>query len=632
MFTPRFSLMLAVMVGVLIFPNRLPAREVLLLLQASKEFPRISEGDLIELKDGRFCVVYTRFTSGGADDSAADLVVQTSADGGKTWSSAKVLLRNEGKCNVMSVTLRRIRSGELLLFYLRKDSEADACNLFVRRSTDELLTLGEPVRVTTLDGYHVVNNDRVLELSTGRLIVPAALHTGFDRATKKVTPFVGQGVPLAYYSDDGGKTWHRDQTPIPPTNQRKLVLQEPGVVELMDGRLWMYMRTGYGSQFGCSSTDGGLHWSVPEPSTLASPCSPAIIERCPWTGELVCVWNDYRGDHPFKPPQRTPLCLATSKDEGQTWSKSIVLEDRPDGCFCYPSLTWIKDRLLVSYTEFSRFKVISLARERMAEQLAVAQPPKVRLPSPKAALLPDALDYGRSYINTKANWNSPRFWVESRLVMTDPARKATHTYFQCGSCKSENTFPPRHLFHIDNYDFLPIFSDTDCVIFRRPVTVRGEYRSVRPVAEMWGGTTPALRTFKGTVLATVQEIAAAMTAGKPLVTQTELRDEKTGRTAVIECPVKTINWHRDKGEWQVDTGPVLLPDLTVPPEHWSQKLRLAYVAFNAFDWAEFIVEEPTAVLQAGKEMAKVHHYMGQVQAKARNVVLSQELEVVGTKH
>ena len=74
MSTPRFSLVLAALLGALALPNRLPAKETLLVLQATKEFPRISEGDLIELKDGRLCAVYTRFTSGGADDSAADLV------------------------------------------------------------------------------------------------------------------------------------------------------------------------------------------------------------------------------------------------------------------------------------------------------------------------------------------------------------------------------------------------------------------------------------------------------------------------------------------------------------------------------------------------------------------------------
>lgn len=601
------------------------AKETLLVVEATKEMPRISEGDLVELKDGRLCIVYTRFVGGGDDDAKADLVMQTSADGGKTWSPAKVLVRNEGKCNVMSVTLRRLRNGELLLFYLRKDSAADACNLFVRRSTDEFQTLREPVRCTVLDGYHVVNNDRVLETSTGRLVVPAALHTGFDPSSKKVTPFVGQGVPIAYYSDDAGRTWRRDETPIPPTKGRKLTLQEPGAVQLKDGRLWMYSRTTHGSQYGCYSSDGGLHWTESAPTALASPCSPATIERCPWTGELVCVWNDYRGDHPFTPPKRTPLCLAVSKDEGKTWSKSVVLEDRANGCFCYTSMTWVKDRLLLTYGEFNRWCVVALSKDWLTAQLAAAQTPAARPASPTKAFL-KPLDYGRSYVNTKANWNSPRFWIESRLEIRDPVTKTVRTYYQCGSCKSEHTFPPRHLFHLDNYDFLPVFGDPESVVFRRAVDVRGDSRTVQPTAKSWGGAVPLLRSFEGRVLKNTQEISAAMTAGLPLVSQTEIRDEKTGRVAVLECPVKTINWQRDTGDWQVDTGPVLLPDLSVPPAEWSKHLRLAYVAFNAFDWAEFVVEQPTPLPQAGQPVAQTHHYSAQVQTKARNVILAQELD------
>ena len=62
--------------------------------------------------------------------------------------------------------------------------------------------------------------------------------------------------------------------------------------------------------------------------------------------------------------------------------------------------------------------------------------------------------------------------------------------------------------------------------------------------------------------------------------QTEIRDRKTRRVAVIEYPVKTINFERNRKDWQVDTGPVLLPDLTVPPEQWSHTVWLAYIAFR----------------------------------------------------
>jgi len=322
--------------------------ETLLVIEPSEGHPRNSEGDIVELKDGRLCLVYTRFTGGTRDHSAADLAMRTSADCGKTWSDDRIIVTNEGKCNVMSVSIVRLKNNELLLFYLRKDKRRLFCNTFVRRSTDEFDTLSDPVRVTGLEGYHVVNNDRVVQLSTGRLIVPAALHTGFDEKGK-VTEFSSMGVPVVYYSDDDGRTWRRSDTSIPPVSERKMVLQEPGVVELRDGRLWMFMRTTHGCQYGCYSNDRGMTWSAPKPTNLVSPCSPATIERIGWTGDLLCVWNDHSGAHRFAEGRRTPLCIAISKDDGRTWSKSRVIEGNPDGWFCYTSMTFVKDRVLLSH-------------------------------------------------------------------------------------------------------------------------------------------------------------------------------------------------------------------------------------------------------------------------------------------
>jgi hypothetical protein len=36
----------------------------LLVIEPSEEQPRNSEGDIVRLKDGRLCLVYTRFTGG----------------------------------------------------------------------------------------------------------------------------------------------------------------------------------------------------------------------------------------------------------------------------------------------------------------------------------------------------------------------------------------------------------------------------------------------------------------------------------------------------------------------------------------------------------------------------------------
>lgn len=614
------------------FQEATSGMKTLLVIEPDKEQPRNSEGDIIQLKDGRLGLVYTRFREGTDDNAKADLAIRTSLDHGRTWSDDRILLPNEGGLNTMSVSLLRLKSGELLLGYLRKDS-TKSCNLILRRSTDELETLGPPVRATLLDGYHVVNNDRVIQLSTGRLIVPAVLHTAFDESGKIVTESVREGIPFVYYSDDDGRSWKKDNTPISPTSERKLILQENGVVELKDGRLWMFMRTAHDFQYGCYSSDGGIHWSQPQPTRLASPVSPATIERIPWSGDLLSVWNDHSGAHPFPPGRRTPLCMAISQDEGQTWSRSWVIEDNPEGWYCYTSMSFVGEQLILSYCAgdkqvggLNRLKVAAFSKEwlqgKVRQALAGNQ---ADAPSPhlhSSALLQPVLDYGRSFINTKMVANSPRFWVESRCRISDPNAGTTREYHQCGSCKSENTFAEKDLFKEDNYDFLPIFSERELLIFRRHSRYTPRYREVRAVEDGWGGTILDLHTCKGRVLRNPQEVFEAMSAGKMMVGQTELRDEKTGRTAVLEYPIKTINWHRDKKIWQVDTGPVLLPDLSVTADEWAQTLELAYIAFRTGDWADFVVEQPTPIVEEGKKTASVYHYSGILHKKTRNVLIA----------
>lgn len=349
--------------------------ETLLFLKTGPGNPRNSEGDIVELQDGRLCLIYSRFTTGTGDGSEGDLALRTSGDQGKTWSEGRIIVPNEGR-NVMSVSLLRLENGELLLFYLRKGADPDkkriphSCTLYVRRSADEFKTVSPPVRVTLLNGYHVTNNDRVVQLSTGRLIAPAVLHTGLDATGTKIT-WDGRhkGLPLAYYSDDLGKTWKKDKTVITPVEKRKLTLQENGVVELQDGRLWMFMRTAHDFQYECYSSDGGETWTTPAPSILASPLSPASVKRLPWTGDLVCIWNDHSGAHPFTKGRRNPLCIAVSKDEGKSWSKSVTIENDREGWYCYTSITFQENRMLLSYNAcifptwcMNKLKVASLGK------------------------------------------------------------------------------------------------------------------------------------------------------------------------------------------------------------------------------------------------------------------------------
>jgi len=319
--------------------------ETLLVIEPSEGAPRNSEGSLIQLRDGTLYLAYSRFTGGTADNATAQIARRISTDGGRSWSDDALLIPTEGRENVMSVSLLRLRSGEILLFYAVKNGWHD-CKLYVRRSGDEMETLGERICATPRQGYHVVNNDRVVQLSSGRLVVPAAYHTSTGDSGGEWTP---RAVAMCFLSDDEGRTWRpgRSRLEAPPGSTHGL--QEPGVVELLDGRLYMWTRTDLGFQYESFSEDSGDTWSPARPSPIASPLSPASIKRVPWGKELLLVWNDHSGRHPFPVGKRTPLCVALSSDEGRTWSPSRVVEGDPDGWYCYTSITFVDNSVILGY-------------------------------------------------------------------------------------------------------------------------------------------------------------------------------------------------------------------------------------------------------------------------------------------
>lgn len=322
--------------------------EVVLTLGVSEGNPRNTEGDFVVLRDNRVLHVFTRFTGGGSDHDQADLVSRVSADGGRTWSQEdKVVVANEGGLNVMSVSLLRLRDGRLALFYLEKNSLVD-CRPVVRFSGDEAESWSDPVGIIpdAEVGYYVLNNDRVVQLSGGRLLAPLALHHRPDWEKADWNGEVG-----VYYSDDAGATWSRSpewRQAHDPAGKR-VAAQEPGLVERRDGSVLMFIRTGAGEQYRSLSSDRGLSWSPPEPMGVASPQSPASIERLPGSDSLVLVWNDHSALPPGERKARTPLSLAVSEDDGATWSLARVLEGDTQGWYCYTAMEFVDDALLLAY-------------------------------------------------------------------------------------------------------------------------------------------------------------------------------------------------------------------------------------------------------------------------------------------
>jgi hypothetical protein len=104
------------------------------------------------------------------------------------------------------------------------------------------------------------------------------------------------------------------------------------------------------------SEDGGETWTPPQPSIFKGPCGPLSIKRIPATGDLLAIWNDYDprwGPHVQVANTyggRTPLALAISRDEGQTWTGHKILENDVTRGYCYTAIHGVKNAILLAYS------------------------------------------------------------------------------------------------------------------------------------------------------------------------------------------------------------------------------------------------------------------------------------------
>lgn len=142
-------------------------------------------------------------------------------------------------------------------------------------------------------------------------------------------------------SDDGG-TWHH-YGPIGVPGYHHGIIQ-PTVWETAPGHVKMLVRATQDVGFICAATsnDGGHTWSQAKPTELPNPNSgiDAVKMR---DGRVALVYNPSN-------TERTPLSLAFSPDEGETWTAALTLEDAP-GEYSYPAIIQTRDgRLHITYT------------------------------------------------------------------------------------------------------------------------------------------------------------------------------------------------------------------------------------------------------------------------------------------
>lgn len=247
-----------------------------------------------------------------------------------------------------------------------------------------------------------------------------------------------------------------------------------------------------------------------------------------------------------------------------------------------------------------------------------------------------ATDFGNSYMV----WNVPhnpedarkpghkpwgnwaRILLEACCELTDEGLGVSEGFFLIAGCRTEWVYQEESLFQIPSREYRGIWSRDRHMSTGYGMLYEGETKSSQPTAEAFTSLHFTLRTYpEVTVLDTDEAVVAATERELPIVAQTEIGDAERHMRAVIEYPVKTMNFHPERKRFQVDTGPVLLPDFASTSEHRIEWFDMAHVVYNTFDRAEFIIRRPTPVEIDGHEACRVHHYSETRIHEARNTLV-----------
>jgi hypothetical protein len=286
-------------------------------IQQHHEHSPLTYSNPVSLKEGTLI----RY---GLDRRTNRLHSQISNDGGRSWGEAKFECETLPGTHMVLPLLSRDGEIHLASMVGRGDGRQIAVDRFIdiwhQRTTGKRTKWEKPEVI--FEGYCGALLD-FKQLSTGRLVCPFAWWV----PKRPCAPPIGANLCTVFYSDDGGRTWTKSKSDLsspcyPDFVGNNYGADEPCVLELKDGRLWMLMRTQTGFLYESFSGDQGQTWSDAEPSRFVSSSSPAMLWRMP-DGRILVLWNN--GESPPAHEgagvyvNRDALHAAVSDDEGKTW-------------------------------------------------------------------------------------------------------------------------------------------------------------------------------------------------------------------------------------------------------------------------------------------------------------------------
>ena len=123
-----------------------------------------------------------------------------------------------------------------------------------------------------------------------------------------------------------------------------------------DGKVHMLCRSSSSRIIRSDSEDGGRTWCLAYDTGLPNNNSGIDLVKLK-NGDLVLVYNPRENLPGYYKGPRTPLSVALSRDNGETFEIICTLEDQR-GDYCYPSVICNDDnKIMITYT-WKREKIV----------------------------------------------------------------------------------------------------------------------------------------------------------------------------------------------------------------------------------------------------------------------------------
>ncbi|MCB0688725.1 MAG: exo-alpha-sialidase [Saprospiraceae bacterium] len=279
------------------------------------------------------------FTNAHEILTVEDSVSLISSDGGKSWNAYQ-MFSHPGLYQVSKErALIKTKSGVIILAFINmkelanwnwqadiSDSPGATAPTYVVRSLDGGKSWEKPEKLHN-EWTGAIRN--MIQTRSGNII--------FTSMMMRHNP--GHHTVLTYMSRNDGESWERSNIIDLGGIGHHSGVTEGTIEQLKDGRIWLLMRTNWGSFWEATSSNEGLLWENIRPTSIAASSAPGILKRLQ-SGRLMLIWNrrfpegednfpmtggDRQWSEVATSNHRQEMSVSFSEDEGKSWSKPVVL-------------------------------------------------------------------------------------------------------------------------------------------------------------------------------------------------------------------------------------------------------------------------------------------------------------------